>query len=161
MRHPGNSGNVGGRFWTLHLWCRDSVLYHCLIPLFWSYDMFAMFTNVHCFPVFQHSECEPLGLYIGLTHYRAFSLLGFYCLSTILRLHVLTSILMCPTSYIHHYRDSPYNYVISSWDPLSRWAPGFPLTYGASSMLGGSNHSATSLLSTSTILTYLNNSNPH
>ena len=89
-----------------------------------------MFTYVHCFPVIQHSECEPLGLYIG------------FSLSTILLLHVLTSILVCPTSDIHPVSISDYPHIPSSQRGLlyRGESPDQPPTYGASSLLGGIPH---------------------
>ena len=75
--------------------------------------MFAMFTYVHCFPVIQHSECEPLGLYIGLS----FSI--YYSTSTCPYVHSRVSYFRYTSSQYIRLSMFP---VITSWPPSSRWA---------------------------------------
>ena len=74
--------------------------------------MFAIFTYVHCFPVIQRSECEPLGLYIGFLYLllyvymslRPFScvLLQIYIQSVYQTIHVFRHLIVAPFTEVSH-----------------------------------------------------------
>ena len=112
-------------------YARDTVTLSLSLPhLIRSYLMFIMLTYVYCSLCIQHSECEPLGLYIGL-----------YLLTTSTCPHVLSPVFFyLRYTYIQYTRYSIYPLLRHIVVRSMRYAPRLPLTYGASAMLGGILH---------------------
>ena len=118
-------------------YARDTVTLSLSLPhLIHSYLMFIVLTYVYCSLCIQHSECEPLGLFIG-----HISLLGYTSTSTSTCPHVLSPVFFyLRYTYIQYTRYSIHPLLRHIVVRSMRYAPRLPLTYGASAMLGGILH---------------------
>ena len=100
-------------------YARDTVTLSLSLPhLIRSYLMFIVLTYVYCSLCIQHSECEPLGLYIG-----------FIPTSTTTCPHVLSPVsFYLSYSYIQHTRYSVHTLRRHIVVRSMRYAPRLPLT---------------------------------
>ena len=92
-------------------YARDTVTLSLSLPhLIHSYLMFIVLTYVYCSLCIQHSECEPLGLFIG-----HISILGIFYVYIYMSLRPFSRVLL-PQIYIHPVYQILYSsYFVTSW----------------------------------------------